>query len=377
VLMLEHEAKSLLRFVGIETPQGQVHDRTATSGKVQAWPGAYPVAVKAQVHGGGRGKQGGVLKADDEAAVTEAISKLLAASFDGETPESVLIEPWVKIQRELYLSLTVDGRADGYVLLYSPVGGVDIESGPPPSRYEFGRPENFRGYAFRAMLEKHEDDYRVREKLIVLAQRMVAMAAASDCVTIEINPLVVLEDGSLLAVDAKISCDEWASFRNERIRDMITDERQRVDPMLRACLDMGHMYVRLEGDIGLISGGAGMTMAAMDMIAAKGGKPACFLDASPGPTSARGYRPAIAMLDADPTVKVILVSVFGGGTQMQRVANAMKEVLGERPRTKPVVFRLDGTNIDQVPDILASFGAFNHESLEEAVADAVLQAGKS
>jgi succinyl-CoA synthetase beta subunit len=377
VLMLEHEAKSLLRFVGIETPQGQVHYRMAASGKVQAWSGAYPVAVKAQVHGGGRGKQGGVLRADDEASVTQAISKLLEASFDGETPESVLVEPWVKIQRELYLSLTVDGRADGYVLLYSPVGGVDIESGPPPSRYAFGRPENFRGYAFRAMLEKHEDDYRVREKLIVLAQRMVAMAAAGDCVTIEINPLVVLEDGALLAVDAKINCDEWASFRNERIRDMITDERQRVDPMLRACLDMGHMYVRLEGDIGLISGGAGMTMAAMDMIAAQGGKPACFLDASPGPTSARGYRPAIAMLDADPTVRVILVSVFGGGTQMQRVANAMKEVLGERPRTKPVVFRLDGTHIDQVPDILASFGAFNHESLEEAVADAVLQAGKS
>jgi succinyl-CoA synthetase beta subunit len=375
VLMLEHEAKSLLRFVGIETPQGLVYDRAAAAHNAQAWPGSYPVAVKAQVHGGGRGKQGGVRKADDPIAVRQAVSALLDASFDGETPESVLIEPWVAIERELYLSLTIDGRADGFVLLYSQQGGVDIESGPAPSRYEFGKPESFRGYAFRAMLETCESDYRVREKLIVLAQRMVAMAAACDCVTIEINPLVVLADGALLAVDAKIDCDEWAGFRNERIRAMIAGERRRVDPLLRACLDMGHMYVRLEGNIGLISGGAGMTMAAMDMIAAKGGSPACFLDCSPGPTSARGYRPAITMLDADPNVRVILVSVFGGGTQMQRVANAMKEVLGERSGNKPVVFRLDGTNIDQVPAILAEFGAFNHDSLEDAVAEAVLQAG--
>lgn len=375
-LMLEHEAKSLLRFVGIETPQGLVHGRDAAGGSAPIWQGDYPVAIKAQVHGGGRGKQGGVLRADDEAAVRRAVSDLFGASFDGERPESVLIETWVTIRRELYLSLTVDGRADGYVLLYSTQGGVDIESGPPPTRYEFGKPENFRGHDFRAVLETVEDDYRVREKLITLAQRLVALAAACDCVTIEINPLVVLKDGALLAVDAKISCDEWAGFRNERIRSMVAGERQRVDPLLRASLDMGHMYVRLDGDIGLISGGAGMTMAAMDLIAAQGGRPACFLDCSPGPTSTRGYRPAFAMLDADPTVRVILVSVFGGGTQMQRVASAMKEVLSERTSKKPVVFRLDGTNVDQVPSIFAEFGAYNYDSLEAAVAQAILLAGK-
>ena len=114
-----------------------------------------------------------------------------------------------------------------------------------------------------------------------------------------------------------------------------------------------------------------MTMAAMDMIAEQGGRPACFLDASPGPTSTRGYRPALAMLDADPQVKVILVSVFGGGTQMQRVANSMKELMAERKSTKPIVFRLDGTNVDQVPGIFAEFGAHNHARLEDAVAEAV------
>ena len=115
-------------------------------------------------------------------------------------------------------------------------------------------------------------------------------------------------------------------------------------------------------------------MAAMDLIQIMGGKPACFLDCSPGPTSTRGYRPAFAMLDADPRVKAILVSVFGGGTQMQRVAKAMKENMEQRTSSKPVVFRLDGTNVDQVPEIFATFGAFNHPRLEDAVKAVIEQA---
>jgi len=168
-----------------------------------------------------------------------------------------------------------------------------------------------------------------------------------------------------------VARDEWATFRNADVQRMVGDEHLRAEPLLRACLDMKHMYVGLDGDIGLISGGAGMTMGAMDMIAAQGGRPACFFDCSPGPTSTRGYRPAIAMLDADPKVKVILVSVFGGGTQMQRVANAMQELMAERTSSKPVVFRLDGTNVDQVPAILAKCGAHNYDRLEDAVAESI------
>lgn len=367
MLMLEHEAKALLRFVGIETPHGE----TRKPGERRPWSGAYPVAVKAQVRGGGRGKHGGVLRAADEQQKDDAVDEIFRMSFSGEVPSAVLVEPWMSIRRELYLSLAVDAQADGYVLLYSPNGGVDIEDGPPPTAYRFGAPEAFRVHEFRAILESCESDYRVREKVVVLGQRLVATAAAHDCTTIEINPLALLEDDSLVALDAKIARDEWATFRNAEIQGLVDDEHARANPFLRASLEMKHMYVRLDGDIGLISGGAGMTMAAMDMIAAQGGRPACFLDASPGPTSTRGYRPAIAMLDADPAVKVILVSVFGGGTQMQRVATAMKELIPERTSSKPLVFRLDGTNVHQVPEILASFGARNCDTLELAVAEAV------
>ena len=148
-------------------------------------------------------------------------------------------------------------------------------------------------HELRAVLEKVEPDYQWREKVIALAQRLVRTAAARDCTTIEINPLVKLADGTMIAADAKIARDEWAHFRNEEIRGRARRGESARRRISARCLDMQHMYVRLDGDIGIISGGAGMTMAAMDMMAEQGGRPACFLDCSPGPTSTRGYRPGV------------------------------------------------------------------------------------
>jgi succinyl-CoA synthetase beta subunit len=371
MMMLEYEGKRLLASAGVPVAEGTVIEASAALEAALAAVTAFPVAVKAQVRSGGRGKQGGVrqVKSADELAAT--VKMMFATEFGGEKPDAVLIEPWLGIEREAYLSVAVDGRAEGYVVMYAPRGGIDIEEGPPPVRYAVGAPWNFRVHEMRSVLQDVEADYQWREKVVALAQRLVRAAAMHDCSTIEINPLVKLADGALIAADAKVARDEWAHFRNGEIHDLREAEKARCDPLLRACLDMGHMYVRLDGDIGLISGGAGMTMGAMDMIAEQGGRPACFLDASPGPTSTRGYRPALAMLDADASVKVILVSVFGGGTQMQRVANSMKELMAERKSRKPIVFRLDGTNVDQVPGILATFGAHNHARLEDAVSEAV------
>jgi succinyl-CoA synthetase beta subunit len=372
MLMIEHEGKQLLRSWGLEVPAGTVMTSPAElRGSLAAVPAAFPVAVKAQVAGGGRGKAGGVVRVENTAGLAEAVARLFDTSFGGEKPAAVLIEPWLQAERELYLSVTIDSRAEGLVVLYAPHGGIEIESGPPPVRYPLGRAADFRVHGLRQVLEAAEADYEVRERVITIAQRLVRAAAGHDCTTVEINPLATLPDGKLVALDAKIVRDEWAAFRHRDIHDARKKFVAAQPGLLRACLEMQHMYVPLDGDVGLISGGAGMTMAAMDMIEESGGKPACFLDCSPGPTSTRGYRPAFAMLDADPGVKVILVSVFGGGTQMQRVANAMREIAKERTSTKPVVYRLDGTNVDQVPAILAEIGAVNHDCLEEAVAEAV------
>ena len=304
-----------------------------------------------------------------------AIERLMTLRFAGEAPESVLIEKWQPYQRELYLSAVVDGAASGYALLYGPQGGVEIEAGPPPARYDIGPAHEFRAWRFRDAIAEAEPDIAVRERVVALGERLIRLAAARDCTTVEINPLVVLEDGTLLALDAKVVRDDWAHFRQADIAAALEAAKRRENELLQACLDMQHMYVRLDGDVALISGGAGMTMAAMDMIKDQGGAPACFMDCSPGPASTRGYTPAFAMLDAEPAVKVILVSVFGGGTHMDRVASAMRDIMPTRTSHKPVVFRLDGTHVDQVDGILADIGAFNHPSLESAVAEAVRLAG--
>ncbi len=375
MMILEYEAKRLLESAGIAVPKGILirSGSVAESRRVKQ----FPVALKAQVRSGGRGKQGGIVRVNGAARLKSAAKKLFATEFGGEIPESLLADPWLPVDRELYLSVTVDAAADGYVVLYSPNGGVDVEGGAPPVRYQVGAPWFFRAHDLRAILAPVEKDFQLRERVIALAQRLVEMAAAHDCTTVEINPLARLKTGELVALDAKIVYDEWAHYRNAGIAAQREGIRRRADKWLRACLDMQHMYVKLDGNIGLISGGAGMTMGAMDLIHELGGKPACFFDCSPGPTSTRGYKPAFALLDHDPAVKVILVSVFGGGTQMNRVANAMKENMAMRKSKKPVVFRLDGTFVDQVPGIFSTFGAINHDSLEEAVREAVRLAKKS
>jgi succinyl-CoA synthetase beta subunit len=375
MMILEYEAKHLLASAGIFVPKG-VLLRNANSNSLKRVK-TFPVAVKAQVRSGGRGKQGGIVKAVNSASLKSAVKKLFGTEFNGEKAESLLADPWLAIDRELYLSVTVDAAAEGYVVMYSPEGGVDIENGKPPVRYPIGAPWLFRAHKLRAILSPVEKDFQLREKVIALAQRLVDIATANDCTTVEINPLAKLKSGELMALDAKIVYDEWAHYRNADIKEQQSKNRARADKWLKACLDMQHMYVKLDGDIGLISGGAGMTMGAMDLIHEFGGKPACFFDCSPGPTSTRGYKPAFALLDHDPAVKVILVSVFGGGTQMNRVANAMKENMAMRKSKKPVIFRLDGTYVDQVPGIFETFGAINHESLEHAVREAIKLAKKS
>ena len=209
MMILEHEAKALLRTVGVAVPDGTLIKPGLRAPKVRE----YPVAVKAQVRSGGRGKQGGVIRANNARELHAAAKKLFATEFNGEKPTVLLADPWLAIERELYLSVTVDSAAGGYVVLYAPRGGVNIEDGPPPVRYAIGPAWKFRAHELRAHLEPVETDYRIRERVISLAQRLVETAAARDCHTIEINPLAKLADADnpeLLALDGKVVYDEWA-----------------------------------------------------------------------------------------------------------------------------------------------------------------------
>lgn len=367
MLVTEAHGKVLLRAAAVATPSSQ---ELRSLDEVRACRIDLPVAVKAQVAAGGRGKAGGIRKASSAAELEEAFGAIMAMRFAGEAPASVLVETWLEIERELYLAVAIDSRVGGFNVLYSPRGGVNIEDGPPPLSYPVGLARNFRAHVFRGLLEPVEPDARVRERVISVARRLLDIALANECTTVEINPLVVAKSGALVAADAKIVLDEAAAFRRAETAAAIATTREKADRGIRLCEEANLMLVWLDGEIGLISGGAGMTMAAMDAIDSAGAQPACFLDVSGNPTPA-GFGLAFDLLDRAPKVKGILVSMFGGGLHTDRVAKTLVELLGKRTSVKPVTLRLNGTRSDLATTILRDGGHQNHATLEAAVADIV------
>jgi len=366
MLLTEYEGKQRLRDYGIAIPEGLLISKPE---QIHRWKGDFPVAIKAQVASGGRGKAGGVLRAENASQLLTQAQTLLTMEFSGEKPRSLLVEPWIPHEREIYLALTIDVTAGGYVIVYSPQGGVEVEN-QQPVQYSFGAPRAFRAQALREILAPVESDGSLRERIITFARRLLYLATAIDAITVEINPLIVLSNGHLLALDAKIVRDEAAAFRHADLSAAIKTSRKREPRAMAQALAGNLMMVWLEGEIGLISGGAGMTMAAMDMIADEGAQAACFLDCSSNPTPA-GYSLAFKILDAEPQVKAILFSIFGGGTHVDRVARTLHDILKKRRSKKPVVIRMNGTGRFEADAFMQSVGLTNHPTLEAAVTEVV------
>lgn len=366
MLLTEHQGKALLRAHGVAVSAGML---ISSADHVRRWRNGFPVALKAQVASGGRGNAGGVLRAANMEEAEAAAQRLFESDFSGERPRALLVEPWLDHARELYLGITVDGTTGGYAMLYAPVGGVEVER-QAPHKYPFGAPRNFKAHDFRRLLANTEQDSALCERVVALARRLVFLATAIDAITIEINPLAVMPDGKLLALDAKIVLDEAAAFRHADISDKLERARKRERPTVAKALGGNLMMVWLGGEVGLISGGAGITMAAMDLVADAGLRPACFLDCSSNPTPA-GYQLAFKLLDAEPEVKAILVSIFGGGTHMDRVARVMSDIMKKRRSRKPVFFRMNGTGRDKADEVMREAGLYNYPTLESAI-DAVV-----
>lgn len=369
MLLTEAQGKTLLAAVRIPVPAGRL---VGTASEAAAVNLPYPVAVKAQVAVSGRGLQGGVVRCDTPDEVRHAFDAVTAIAFDGVAAKEVLVEEWLYVAREIYLSVTVDATTGGMVVLYSPAGGIGVES-TPPTRYDVGLPHDFRAHKLRDVLAPVESDRVVREKVVALCRRLVGAAEAHSCMTIEINPLVMQRDGTLVAADAKVVLDDAAAFRSARIAELLHAAMADEVDDVRHCLELGLSVVWLNGDVGLVSSGAGMTMAAMDALAAVGAAPACFLDVSGNPTPA-GFAAAIGLLDRHPDVTSILISIFGGGMHVDRVARTLLSIAAGRTSTKPLSLRLGGSGTELASKILADAGYTNHRSLESAVAAAAADA---
>ena len=327
-----------------------------------------PVMVKSQVPLGGRGKAGAVLRAETPADAAAAFRAVTSVEMDGLRSAVAIVERWVAVDAEFYLAVVIDPQENGPVLLFSPHGGVDVEGAGELRRVSMRLDGSVNAAAFRRSAYADKTPPRVVERLLGVAQALGRAYRTLDAQLVEVNPIGLLADGSLVALDAHLLIDDNALFRQPELSDLISKmEPRRMEDRVKeeSRLD----YVRLDGELGLISGGAGLTMAAMDVIAAAGSTAACFLDCSANPTK-HGYGTALDLLLADEQVAAILINIFGGLTHVDRVAATLTALLAERPQTKPITFRLMGTNVEQAEQVLRDVGIVNHPSLEQAVATA-------
>ena len=357
----EHQAKAVLARYGVAVPRGRVADSAEDAARVAGDLGA-PVVVKAQAHTGARGKAGGIrLAADPEAAQAAAGAMLGIRLVTNQTGpaglpvDAVLVEERVAIARELYLGVVIDNAAGMPMVIASAAGGMEIEqvaAERPQAIYRQHvdptcglQPYQARALAFATGL--------VGELLAPAVRLIGALVAAfegSDASLIEINPLVVTEDGALLAGDAKFDVDDNALFRQpELVR--LRDRSQEAERELQAH-DAGiDNYVKLDGDIGCLVNGAGLAMATMDAIKLAGGEPANFLDI--GTANRReAVVAALRIIGADPDVRAVLVNIFGGLARTDIIAAGVVAAKAEGALPQPTVVRLAGTNVTQGLEIL-------------------------
>ncbi|AXI25123.1 succinate--CoA ligase subunit beta [Methanofervidicoccus sp. A16] len=348
----EYEAKEIFKEYGIPVPKGFI-----TSGKVEKIDG--PVVIKAQVLVGGRGKAGGVLFADTVEEANRKIEELLNKSIKGEKVEKVLIEEKIPIKKEYYLSVVIDRVEKKPLILFSTEGGVDIEEVAQRNpekivRYYVDPQEGFLPYMIRGVLKDLGLPSQEIPKVADVIYRVYKIFRERDATLVEINPLVITEDGKVVAVDGVIHLDDDAHFRQDYSR--FEEYRKREN--------LPFAYVELEGDIGVIGNGAGLTLASMDIIKEYGGNPACFLDIGGGASEDIVKKALEKVLERE-DIRGVFINIMAGITRCDEVARGIVEVLKKHPDVKFSV-RMIGTNEEEGRRILMENGIPVEDSMEEA-----------
>jgi len=360
----EYQAKALLREFGVAVPRGEVAETPAQARAVAQRLGGR-VVVKAQVHAGGRGKAGGIKVADDPERAEQAAAQILGMML--KTPQTppegikvrrVLVEEASAIDRELYLSITLDRARATHVVMASQSGGMDIEEvaakTPEKILREWTHPAlgiaDFQARRLAFGLGLTGEPFK---QGVALIRSLFALYLAKDCSLAEINPLVVTNDGRVFALDAKLNFDDNALSRHKDVMELRdTDEE---DPLDVEASRYGLNYIKLDGDVGCMVNGAGLAMATMDIIKLAGGAPANFLDVGGG-ASPEQIENAFRILSSDPNVKAVFINVFGGILRVDRLAEGVIAAVRKLGLTLPVVLRAEGTNVEQGKKMLAESG---------------------
>jgi succinyl-CoA synthetase beta subunit len=360
----EHQAKELLRRYGVAVPDGQVaftvEEAVAAAGRL-----GFPCVVKAQIHAGGRGKAGGVKlvksPAEARAAAEELLGKTLVTPQtgpQGRVVRRLLVEQGCAIARELYLGMVVDRASGRVTAMASTEGGVEIEevAARTPEKILRETIDPAVGFAAYQGRRLAFGLGLTREQVTSAVPLMAALARCfveSDCSLAEINPLVVLASGDVLALDAKIGFDDNALFRHPDLRELRDPTEEDPREVEAAKYDLS--YIALDGNIGCMVNGAGLAMSTMDAIKAAGGMPANFLDVGGG-ANVEKVRAAFRILLSDAAVKAIFINIFGGILRCDVLAEGVVQAARELGLAVPLVVRMEGTNVEEGKQILATSG---------------------
>lgn len=353
--LLEYQGKQLFARYGIPVSPGRVAV-TVDEAVAAAEELGYPVVVKAQVLIGGRGKAGGVKLATNIDEAREHAGNILGLDIKGHVVETLWIEAASDIAEEYYASFTLDRSAKLHLGMLSREGGVEIEtvaeSNPDAIAKILVDPVD-------GLTEAQAKDWiaaanlpeAARAGALDILMKLYTAYVDGDADLVEINPLILKTDGTVHALDAKVTLDENAQYRHpewaEYEATQVLDEREQF------ARERGLNYIGLDGTVGIIGNGAGLVMSTLDIVNQVGGEPANFLDVGGG-ASADVLANAVEVINSDPKVKAIFLNIFGGITKGDEVANGVVEAMGRVELKSPIVVRLDGTNAEEGRAILAA-----------------------
>ena len=378
----EYQAKQLFSSYGINVLKGDIAFNVDDAVKIAKDIDSKKWVVKAQIHAGGRGKGGGVKIANSIKEVEEYSNNILGMNLvtpqtgiEGKKVLKVYVEEGCQIKKEYYLGIVLDRAKGKFVMMASTEGGMEIE------KVAEEMPEKIikvildplmglNGFQARQLSFALGIPKEAMKDFVRQVTLLSKIAVEKDFTLVEINPLILTEDNKVIALDAKVNIDDNALFRNSDLKELL-DESE-VDPKELEAEKYDLSYVKLDGKLGCMVNGAGLAMATMDIIKLKGSSPANFLDVGGG-ASKEKVSGALKIIISDKDVKAILINIFGGIMRCDIIAEGIVEAVNEMKLDKPLIVRLEGTNVERGKEILSNSGLeiVTAKDLEDAAEKAV------
>ena len=378
--LFEYQGKSLFARMGVPVPEGRVA-RTPEEARAAAEEIGGKVVVKAQVQVGGRGKAGGIKLADGPEEAFAHATDILGMDIKGHTVHVVWVEQASNIADEDYVSITLDRGVKKHLAIVSAQGGMDIEAvavDTPEAvvKMHIDPVVGLTNWQASELVYRAKLDRATARKSAAALRKLYEAFVSLDCDLVEVNPLILTDDGEVVALDSKVTLDSNAFFRHPDFEDFRASFAE--DPMEKMARERGLNFIKLDGSVGIIGNGAGLVMSTLDVVSLVGGAAANFLDVGGG-AGADTITNALDVLTKDPTVKSVLINIFGGITRCDFVAQGIVEALDGLELPWPIVVRLDGTNAVEGREILRSVvseSVIPAETMREAAEKAVELAGK-